>query len=448
MENDAILRELKACRHELAQAERQCAAAQASRDAQCRSLEDARDEAAELKRTLEVSVGDMHLLQKKTFPRIRCRQGAAAPREICTHYSRSLQAHQQEVLSREVAAKDAALVSASQERTKASKTLSGARAEAALLAQRAEQLEGDVAVQRSLMKQLQAQVCDEVDHRAQAVKQAEEAAAQCDALRNQLQQSRAQAAALEDRLQVQATALHREEAHHTATKKQLQAAQRELEETSQRLVRAQASTAEAASLRHELQQVGRRLVQEQRQVAESAVQLDAPKNVHRWRQLGGQDLAPPESQQKLGALQRRLMSELKISAERAAKVQELQSEVARLQRALELRREGDGAAQELGRARAQLQAKDRQLQALQAQLRAEHAAGENAAAQAEKAFTELCDLKQWLSRHGMFEGGGSQPACQRNDAGSQVRLQASRRGGAAQPAGPQQPSLVLKAMKA
>ena len=56
-ENDAVQRELKSCRYQLAQAERQCAAAQASRDAVTRGLEEARDQITELTRRLEVSVG-------------------------------------------------------------------------------------------------------------------------------------------------------------------------------------------------------------------------------------------------------------------------------------------------------------------------------------------------------------------------------------------------------
>jgi phage shock protein A len=57
---DSAQRELRACRQQLAQAERRCAAAQASRDTASRGLEEARDEAAELTRRLQVAVRFEH----------------------------------------------------------------------------------------------------------------------------------------------------------------------------------------------------------------------------------------------------------------------------------------------------------------------------------------------------------------------------------------------------
>ena len=349
MENDDHLRkELKACRLQLQHAERRAAVSQESRDSLGMKLEEATDEMAELQRRLEVA------------------------------------AHQTELLSKEVAEKDAALVRAGKERGDIQASLNAARVETSKLNETVTVTAADAVVQKKAAKQVEITLTTQQEQSTRLQKRVDTLLAEQTKLKSQIIALDEQTNVLKKEAAVTSMQMRTQGMALASTEAALQQAHREAADAGRAYQASQDAKLECGALRKELTHLGIELLREQ-----AAAENPKPSSRGQQQQKNAQAPAPDDSsplhielKAKIAALHRRLIIHREQGAVLVATLQEKEEEIARLKRSLELRMEGDEMQHEITRLRTQLSVKIREERGAKAEAAAlrEELAGKKAPA--------------------------------------------------------------------
>lgn len=287
-----------------------------------------------------------------------------------------MQKNEQVVLAREVAQKDRQLAEAARTDAKKQQALNTARDELANLTKRAAGQEEEISALTRQIVKLGAALTAESEERQWLGRQLDSLRAEKTALEGKGKAAAEAHIGQRNASEALVTQLRAEEAAHVATKAALQQAQRELAHAQHAMQAAHTARAEAEGLRLELRLLGKELLREQEAIEKHNEQCGAG-GVRAAVGAPGQEslsaqvaeaAARSESLAKLNSLHRRLFAATEQITHQSQIMAGKDEEIAKLRKALVLRKESDAAVHELGRCRAELQKKERQLRAATAEM--------------------------------------------------------------------------------
>ncbi|KFP23839.1 Coiled-coil domain-containing protein 147, partial [Colius striatus] len=341
----------------LKQQQNNCEAVRTERNLYSKSLSEAKDELAEMKKRLKTAT------------------------------------HQVDQLKEEIANKEAALVSEHLEHQQTEKEKESLKAELLKMKKQALEtkhfIENQEAEERRLLK-----IIAEADaERLKQMKEFDQVINERDILGTQLVRRNDEVALLYEKIKIQQSILNKGESQYRQRMEDI----RLLKLESKRLRREKGilgkSVANVEELRQEVHHMQKELLREQTRCKLLEEQLENPLNVHRWRKLEASDPSTYELIQKTQRLQKQLISKTGEVIEKEMLLQEKEKMYVELKLVL-ARRPGPEAAEQLQLYRHTLREKTKQLKVLSSELNMYESQSQEYKYKIERLANELLNVKK------------------------------------------------------
>eukprot|EP00775_Hariotina_reticulata_P010077 gene10077-10232_t len=317
--------------------------------------------------------------------------------------------HQIEQLKEEVSAKDLALVKEHFDHMKVEKEKDALRLELNKAKTQVGEAEAAITGQKAQLEKLNHVVAEADAERLRQKKELDLVMGERDILGTQLIRRNDELALLYEKVKIQQSTLSRGQIQYKDRLNEIRVLKIKLADLKRELHVLRTGVANVDVLKREVASLGRQLLQERTKVKALSEELENPLNVHRWRKLEGSDPSTYEMIQKIQTLQKRLIGKTEEVVEKDLLIQEKEKLYVELKGIL-ARQPGPEVAEQLSIYQASLRDKTKQLKAMASELNMYQAQVAEYKYEIERLTQELAALKtKPRARPGMAVRPNMQP---------------------------------------